>query len=37
MAISKERDSGDTYLVIAAYNAHHERCGPAPRLRNTAV
>jgi len=36
MAIPKGQDSGDTSLVFAAHNTHHERCGPPPRLRNTA-
>jgi hypothetical protein len=36
MAKPKGQDSGDVGLVFAAHNNHHERCGPPPRLRNTA-
>jgi hypothetical protein len=35
MAKPKDQNSGDAGLVFAAYNAHHERCGAPPRLRNT--
>jgi hypothetical protein len=31
----KGQDRGDARLVFAAYNTHHERCGPPPRLRTT--
>ena len=35
MAQRKDQDPGAGGLVFAAYNAHHERCGAPPRLRNT--
>ncbi len=35
MVKPKDQDPGDAGLVCAAYNAHHERCGAPPRLRNT--
>jgi hypothetical protein len=35
MAKPNDQDSGDAGLVFAAFNAHHERCGAPPRLRNT--
>src|SRR5207249_1838659 len=35
MAKPKGQDPGDTGLVFAAHNAHHERCGAPPRLCNT--
>jgi hypothetical protein len=35
MAKPKDQDAGDVGLVFAAHNAHHERCGIPPRLRNT--
>ena len=35
MAKPSDQDAGDAGLVFAAYNAHHERCGAPPRLRNT--
>jgi hypothetical protein len=36
MAKPKDQDSPDGGLVFAAHNTHDERCGPPPRLRNTA-
>src|SRR4030081_526599 len=36
MAKHKGQAPGDAGLVFAADNKHHERCGPPPRLRNTA-
>ncbi len=30
------KDPGDAGLVFAAYNNHDPRCGPPPRVRNTA-
>jgi hypothetical protein len=36
MAKPKDQDSPDDGLVFAAHNTHDERCGPPPRLRNTA-
>ena len=35
MAKPSDQDSGDAGLVLAAFNAHHQRCGAPPRLRNT--
>lgn len=35
MAKPTDQNSGDVGLVFSAYNTHHERCGPPPRLRNT--
>src|SRR4051794_18718482 len=35
MAKPTDENSGDAGLVFAAYNTHHEPCGPSPRLRNT--
>jgi hypothetical protein len=36
MAKSTGQDPDDARLVFTAYNNHDERCGPPPRLRNTA-
>jgi hypothetical protein len=36
MAGPMSQDPGDAGLVFAAHNNHDERCGPPPRLRNTA-
>jgi len=35
MAKPNDQDSVGAGLVFAAFNAHHERCGAPPRLRNT--
>ena len=35
LAKPSDQDSFDAELVFAAFNAHHQRCGAPPRLRNT--
>jgi hypothetical protein len=37
MVAPEGKDRGDAGLVFAAHNNHDPRCGPPPRLRNTAA